>query len=233
MRKTIKTVRCRPTKRRNCKKILVVGRRNAKNGESSPLSVDETQNLLKNTRRRSTKCRICQKALVIRGWKRKRGKKRLSSVDESEKTAKSIHHPRMKVKIYQKTLIIRGWNAENAKNCPSSMDESGKTAKSRINENNPRLRSNALVSRKHFDRKDIEQGVAYQCPYAHFPTHADVFSRVDKFESTGFNFSNNTRQMFFLCVDKALLITAQRTCIYNGCYIFSLFRAMYLAIRDG
>lgn len=36
-----------------------------------------------------------------------------------------------------------------------------------------------------------------------------------------------------LCVDKALLITAQRTCIYNGCYIFSLFRAMYLAIRDG
>lgn len=36
-----------------------------------------------------------------------------------------------------------------------------------------------------------------------------------------------------LRVDKALLITAQRTCIYNGCYIFSLFRAMYLAIQDG
>ena len=82
---------------------------------------------------------------------------------------------------------------------------------SRINENNPRLRSNALVSRKHFDRKDIEQGAAYQCPYAHFSTHADSL----------------------LCVDKALLITAQRICIHNGCYIFSLFRAMYLAIQDG
>ena len=66
-----------------------------------------------------------------------------------------------------------------------------------------------------------------------FNTRQMFFSRVDKFESTGFNFSNNTRQMFFLCVDKALLITAQRTCIYNGYYIFSLFRAMYLAIQDG
>ena len=82
---------------------------------------------------------------------------------------------------------------------------------SRINENNLRLRPNALESRKRMDRKDIGKGAAYQCPYAHFSTHADGL----------------------LCVDKALLITAQRTCIYNGCYIFSLFRAMYLAIQNG
>ena len=81
----------------------------------------------------------------------------------------------------------------------------------RINESNLRLRSNALESRNRMDRKDIEQGAADQCPYAHFSTHADGLLRVDK----------------------ALLITAQRTCIYNGYYIFSLFRAMYLAIQDG
>ena len=75
---------------------------------------------------------------------------------------------------------------------------------SRINENNLRLRPNALESRKRMDRKDIGKGAAYQCPYAHFSTHADGLLRVDK----------------------ALLITAQRTCIYNGCYIFSLFRAI-------
>ena len=112
------------------------------------------------------------------------------------------------------------------------MDESEKTAKSKINENNPRLRSNALESRKRMGRKDIGQELPTNVHTLIFQHTADVFLRV-KFDSTGFNFSNNTRQMFFLCVDKALLITAQRICIYNGCYIFSLFRAMYLAIRDG
>ena len=188
---------------------------------------------VKTVRRRSTKCRICQKTLVIHGWKRKRGKKRLSSVDESEKTAKSIHHPRMKVKIYPKALVIRGWNAENAKNCPSSVDESEKTAKSRINENNLRLRSNALDSRKRMDRKDIGQGAADQCPYAHFPTHGRCFFCVLISSKARSSISQTTHADNLLRVDKALLITAQRTCIYNGCYIFSLFRAMYLAIRDG
>ena len=68
---------------------------------------------------------------------------------------------------------------------------------SRINENNPRLRSNALESRKRMDRKDIGQGQPTNVHTLIFQHTADVFSRVDKFESTGFNFSNNTRQMFF------------------------------------
>ena len=82
---------------------------------------------------------------------------------------------------------------------------------SRINENNPRLRSNALESRKRMDRKDIEQELPTNVHTLIFQHTADGLLRVDK----------------------ALLITAQRTCIYNGCYIFSLFRAMYLAIQDG
>lgn len=82
---------------------------------------------------------------------------------------------------------------------------------SRINERNLRLRSNALESRKHMDRKDIGQELPTNVHTLIFQHTADVFLRVDK----------------------ALLITAQRTCIYNGCYIFSLFRAMYLAIQDG
>ena len=66
-------------------------------------------------------------------------------------------------------------NEKEVKNGPSSVDESEKTAKSRINENNPRLRSNTLESRKRMDRKDIGQGAAYQCPYAHFSTHGRCF----------------------------------------------------------
>lgn len=46
---------------------------------------------------------------------------------------------------------------------------------SRINENNLRLRPNALESRKRMDRKDIGKGAAYQCPYAHFSTHGRCF----------------------------------------------------------
>ena len=97
---------------------------------------------------------------------------------------------------------------------------------SRSNESNLRLRSNALVSRKHMDRKDIGQELPTNVHTLIFQHTVDGLLRVDKFESTGFNFSNNTRHMFFLRVDKALLITAQRTCIYNGCYIFSLFQAI-------
>ena len=39
--KTIKTTHRRPTKYRNCKKMLVVGRRNVKNDKKHPLSADE------------------------------------------------------------------------------------------------------------------------------------------------------------------------------------------------
>ena len=153
---------------------------------------------VKNVCRRSTKCRICQKALVIRGWKRKRGKKRLSSTDESEKTAKSIHHPRMKVKIYPKALVIRGWNAENAKNCPSSVDESEKTAKSRINENNPRLRSNALESRNRMDRKDIGQELPTNVHTLIFQ-HTQMFFCVLSSIARG-SISQTTHGICFFCV---------------------------------
>ena len=185
MRKTIKTARCRPTKCRNCKKILVVGRRNAE--KRWKLSVVGRRNV-----------EFAKKRSLSMDENEKEVKKRLSSVDESEKTAKSIHHPRMKVKIYPKALVIRGWNAENAKNCPSSVDESEKTAKSRNNENNPRLRSNALESRNRMDRKDIGQELPTNVHTLIFQHTAYVFLRV-KFDSTGFNFSNNTRHMFF-CV---------------------------------
>ena len=102
MRKTIKTVRCRPTKCRNCKKILVVGRQNVEFAKKRSLSVDENEKEVKNGYHPWMKVKKRRKAFIIHGWKWKFAKKRSLSVDEMQKTRKTARHPWMKAKKRRK-----------------------------------------------------------------------------------------------------------------------------------
>ena len=156
------------------------------------------QKLQKNTRRRPTKREKRWKLSVVGRRNVEFAKKRSLSVDENEKEAKNGYHPWMKVKKRQKALIICGWNAENAKNCPSFVDESEKTAKSRINENNPRLRSNALESRKRMDRKDIGQELPTNVHTLIFQHTADVFCVLSSIARG--SISQTTHGRCFFCV---------------------------------
>ena len=154
------------------------------------------QKLQKNTRRRPTKREKRWKMSVVGRRNVEFAKKRSLSVDENEKEVKNGYHPWMKVKKRQKALIIRGWNAENAKNCPSSVDESEKTAKSRITKIIPDFAQTLWYQESTLTERTLNRELPTNVHTLIFQHTADVFLRV-KFDSTGFNFSNNTRQMFF------------------------------------
>ena len=87
----------RSTKREKQRKMLVVGRRNAKIAKKHPSSVDEMQESQENARCRSTKRRKRWKTLVVGRRNAGFAENHSSSMDESEKEAKNARHPWMKV----------------------------------------------------------------------------------------------------------------------------------------
>ena len=107
-RKRRKNARRRSTKCRNHRKTLVVGRRNAKNAEKRPSSVDETRKTPKNARRRSTKREKRRKTLVVGRRNAENAEKHSSSVDEIEKMVKISFPPRLKLKKRQKSAFRHG-----------------------------------------------------------------------------------------------------------------------------
>ena len=103
-----KNARRRLTKRRNREKMLIVGRRNAKNAKKCLSSVDETQKSSKNARRRLTKRRNREKTLIVGRRNAKNAEKCSSSVDEMQKTPKnSLSYPYDEQKTL-KTAFRRG-----------------------------------------------------------------------------------------------------------------------------
>ena len=100
-RKTLKNTRRRSTKREKRWKTLVVGRRNAKNAEKTP---------------------------VIRGWNRENGENKLSAVAETEKTTKIGFPPRRMSRKQQKQHFGHGRNWKTVSKQLSRPTGNAKTA---------------------------------------------------------------------------------------------------------
>ena len=138
IQKLRKNAHRRSTTGRNCRKTLIVGRRQAEIAEKRSSSVDETRKTIKTTHRRSTKYRNHQKTSIVGRRNAGLTENHSSSVDESGKMAKIICHPWMKmqknienrpssiwlkVRKCRKTAFRHGGRVKNSKNIISAAAE--------------------------------------------------------------------------------------------------------------
>ena len=119
-------------------------------------------------------------------------------MDESEKTAKSIHHLRMKVKIYQKRSLSVDEMQKTRKTARHPWMKAKKRRKAESTKIIPDFAQTLWYQESTLTERTLNRELPTNVHTLIFQHTADVFLRV-KFDSTGFNFSNNTRQMFF-CV---------------------------------